>query len=178
VRLLDSDEAWTGLFQQAERSAFHLEVKDAYAVPEESEPLRRFLNEEPADDVWFEPWADLMEQLTGRGVAVSRIRVVTVPHTDYQRWCLALAALNTQAGEDIRYLPRHLAQPDITPPDDWWMFDNERVAFNLTGEDGKPGGLAVTTDPGIAAYCWTVRKHLWELAIPYAEYVDSHYTRQ
>ena len=60
----------------------------------------------------------------------------------------------------------------------WWMFDDERMAFNLTGEDGKPGGLAVTADPGIAAYCQTVRKHLWELAVPYAEYVDSHYTRQ
>lgn len=40
-------DPWPDLFDACQRSAFHLEVRDAYAVPNESERLRRFRNGEP-----------------------------------------------------------------------------------------------------------------------------------
>nr|WP_255221945.1 DUF6879 family protein [Nocardia otitidiscaviarum] len=79
-------------------------------------------------------------------------------------------------GEDIRYLPRHLAGE--VPSDDWWLMDAERVAYNLVNGEGRPAGLAVTTDPRIAAYCEEVRQRLWKLAIPYADYVGSEFAKQ
>ncbi|MBF6181682.1 DUF6879 family protein [Nocardia otitidiscaviarum] len=164
---------WPDLFGQCHREAFHLEVRDTYAVPEESEPLRRFLNGEPDDNGWFEQWAQLMRKTTGRGVRVTRVRVVTVPHVDYQRWLLALAALNTAAGEDIRYLPRHLA--GTVPTDDFWLLDDARVVFNLVDENGRAAGAAAsTTDPRIAEQCRQTKERLWQLATPYADYACDH----
>ncbi|WTL51450.1 hypothetical protein OG203_23600 [Nocardia sp. NBC_01499] len=143
-------------------------------MPIESEPFRRFLDNEPDDYAWFQDWAASARELTARGVTLSRVRVVTIPHSDYQRWCLAVAARNVGAGEDIRYLPRQHA--GAVPPDDWWLFDDELVAFNLVDENGKAAGAAITTDPNIAAYCRSVKQRLWELATPYAQYVDQDAT--
>lgn len=169
---LIQNRPWPGLFRQAERSAFHLEVRDTYVVPSESEPLRRFLagDRSEDDEFVFRPWTDLIRETTGRGVAVSRVRVVTVPHSDYQRWLLSVTGSNIGAGEDIRYLPRHDA--GTVPPDDFWLFDDHTVGFNLVDLNGKPAGAAVTRDPDIAAYCRSVRNRLWEMATPYAEYIS------
>lgn len=149
-----------------------MEVRDIYAVPNELEPLRRFLDGEPGDNAWFEPWGQLVRETTGRGVAVTRVRVVTVPHTDYQRWLLALTALNAEAGEDIRYLPRQLVSADQVPSDDFWLLDDARVFFNLVDENGRAAGAtALTTDPRIVENCRNAKQRLWPLATPYTEYV-------
>lgn len=99
------DEGFPDLLRTCKREAFHLEVLDSYAEPNEHEPFRRFLADEPDDYAWFQPWTELIQETTSRGVAVTRVRIVTEPHTDYTRFALAVAALNVRAGEDIRYLP-------------------------------------------------------------------------
>ncbi|UAK34418.1 hypothetical protein K8O92_11525 [Nocardia asteroides] len=173
-----SDDRWLELFESARRSAFHLEVRDSYAEPEESAPLRRFLagEPEPPDGYDKNDWIELIEALSDRGVTMSRIRVVTEPLSGYQRWLLSVAGSSVNAGEDIRYVPRHLAGE--TPLDDWWLFDDELVAFNLVDAAGKPAGAAVTNDPGVAAYCRVVRQRLWDRAIPYTEFAASVSTQR
>ncbi|WP_159844977.1 DUF6879 family protein [Nocardia sp. CY41] len=167
---LRQNSPWPDLFRQAKRSAFHLEVRDTYAVPSESEPLRRFLAGEPRlnDDEFWDSWGSLVRETTDRGVTVSRVRVVTVPLTDYQRWLLSETGDNVAAGEDIRYLPRHRAG-DV-PQDDFWLFDDEVVGFNLVDAGGNPAGGAVTTDPGIASHCQRVKERVWSLATPFADF--------
>ena len=168
---------WSDLFRECKTEAFHLEVQDSYGVPEESERLRRFLNGEPAaPDSYKSHWVELMREVTSRGATVNRVRVVTVPHTDYHRWLLSVTGTNIAAGEDIRYLPRHLAGE--VPPDDWWLIDNERVAYNLVDQKGAPAGLAVTTDQRVVDYCRSVQQRLWDKAIPSNEYVDRVQIRQ
>ncbi|GAA5057628.1 DUF6879 family protein [Nocardia callitridis] len=173
MQLLTGDP-WPDLFGQCQREAVHVEVRDTYEVANESEPLRRFLDGETSvatDAAWFVPWASLVREATNRGVKVARIRVVTVPHVDYQRWLLAVAAMNTEAGEDIRYIPRHLVDTNEVPTDDFWLFD-EKVVFNLVDQTGHAAGVsAQTTDPGIVEHFRRVRDRLWPLATPYAEYV-------
>jgi len=150
-----SGDAVDSLWETARDSAFHLEVRDTYAVPSESEPLRRFLAGEPAEDYGDRPWTRMMREVTGRGVTVRRVRVVTEPLSGYQRWMLSVTGTNVDAGEDIRYLPRHLTSE--VPSDDWWLFDDATVAYNLIDADGRPAGLAVTRDHDIAAHCVRVR---------------------
>ncbi|WP_245746027.1 DUF6879 family protein [Nocardia altamirensis] len=162
------DEGFPDLLRTCKREAFHLEVLDSYAEPDEHEPLRRFLAGEPADHAWFQSWTELVQETVGRGIAITRVRIVTEPHTDYTRFALAIAALNTEAGEDIRYLPRHLAGE--IPPDDFWLFDDLVVVFSAFGDAGGWSG-AVTTDPHIAAYCKQLKERLWSLSVPYLEYV-------
>lgn len=166
--LLVPDEGFPDLLRTCKREAFHLEVLDSYAEPNEHEPFRRFLADEPDDYAWFQPWAELVEETTSRGVAVTRVRIITEPHTDYTRFALAVAELNVRAGEDIRYLPRHAAGE--VPPDDYWLLDDETVVFSAFGESGGWSG-AVTTDPHIAAYCRGLRARFWPLGTPFPEYV-------
>ncbi|MBF6466297.1 hypothetical protein IU427_14080 [Nocardia beijingensis] len=168
--LLVPDEGFPDLLGTCKREAFHLEVLDTYAEPNEHEPFRRFLADEPDDHAWFQPWTELIQETTSRGVAVTRVRIVTEPHTDYTRFALAVAALNVRAGEDIRYLPRHHAGE--VPSDDYWLLDDETVVFSAFGESGGWSG-AVTTDPHIAAYCRGLRARFWPLATPFAEYVTQ-----
>ncbi|MQY26665.1 DUF6879 family protein [Nocardia aurantia] len=167
LRLLDEPDLWPKLFRELRQEAFHLEVRDDYHVADEDSRVSAFLAGEPAPYTRT-PWQDLMRETADRGVSVSRIRVVTVPHSDYQRWLLSVTGYNVDAGEDIRYVPRHLAGE--VSPDDWWLMDHERVVYNLTDQAGVSAGLAVTTDPRIVDYCQTTRERLWALATPYAEY--------
>lgn len=168
--LLVPDEGFPDLLRTCKREAFHLEVLDTYAEPNEHEPFRRFLADEPDDYAWFQPWTELIQETTSRGVAVTRVRIVTEPHTDYTRFALAVAALNVRAGEDIRYLPRHHAGE--VPSDDYWLLDDETVVFSAFGESGGWSGAA-TTDPHIAAYCRGLRARFWPLATPFPEYVTQ-----
>lgn len=169
--LLVDGDPWPDWFRGLQRSAFHLEVRDSYAEASENNRLRAFLAGESPPDEPPVPWHALMRETTDRGVSVSRVRVVTVPHSDYTRWLLSVTGRNIESGEDIRYLPRHLA--GAVPSDDWWLFDDERVVFNLADPDGKPAGAAVSTDPGIVDYYRGVRDRLWKLATPYAEYATA-----
>ncbi|WP_067571485.1 DUF6879 family protein [Nocardia acidivorans] len=167
LRPNDEPDLWPTLFRELKREAFHLEVRDEYHVPDEDTRIRAFLAGQPAPYTRTF-WQDLMTETVNRGLSVSRVRVVTEPHSDYQRWLLSVTGFNVEAGEDIRYVPKNLA--GTVPPDDWWLMDGERVVYNLTDPTGIPAGLAVTEDPGIVAYCQGVRQRLWKLAIPYAEY--------
>ncbi|MEU0507150.1 DUF6879 family protein [Nocardia sp. NPDC005998] len=164
------DEGFPDLLRSCKREAFHLEVLDSYAEPHEYEPLRRFLAGQPDDYAWFQDWTNLVQETVSRGVAVTRVRIVTEPHTDYTRFSMAVAELNTKAGEDIRYLPRHLAGE--VSPDDFWLFDDELVIFSAFGESGGWSG-AVTIDPYIAAYCHGLKERFWSLAVPYSDYVTQ-----
>ncbi|MFF0547092.1 DUF6879 family protein [Nocardia thailandica] len=171
--LLEGDD-FDDLLRSAREEAFHLEVKDTYNTPNESQPFHNFLNGGPADDyAWLQDWLDLVADTSSRGIAIRRARVVTVPHTDYTRWLLDVSHQNTAAGEDIRYLPRYLTDPDKLTSDDWWLFDRESVAFTIFEPGGQWRGGAFTTDPRIVAYCCDVRDLVWDAATPHADYVTN-----
>lgn len=170
---LVQDEAFNRLFDSCQREAFHLEVQDTYETPEESEPFRKFLQDEPDDYAWFRPWLDHVRDVTSRGVAVNRARVVTEPHTDYTRFAKAVAWFNAEAGEDVRYLPRHLIASAELTVDDWWLFDDAVLAYTIFEPSGRWGGGAVTTDPRLVEYCRAVKVHVWALATPLAEYANQ-----
>ncbi|MFQ6393294.1 DUF6879 family protein [Nocardia sp. KC 131] len=170
---LRQGDPWPDLFRKCQREAFHLEVKDSYAEPYESEPLRRFLDGEPELPDPSPEWRALVRETAARGVVMSRVRVVTIPLTDYQRWLLSVTHYNVDAGDDIRYVPRDLVADEV-PHDDWWLFDGQLVVFNVSDEDGKPADPVSTTDPGIAEYCRTVKQRLWEFATPFVEFSIVH----
>jgi hypothetical protein len=169
VELLQG-EAFDALFRGFARHAFHLEVQDSYHTPEESGPFELFLTGQPDDFAWHQPWLDLVRQATDAGRTITRVRVVSVPHVDYTRWGLAVAEHNIAAGEDIRWLPRHLVDPAELPRDDYWLFDDDRVVFTVFEPGGRFAGGVVTTDPRIVDRCRTVRDLVWDAAIPHGEY--------
>jgi hypothetical protein len=78
---------WAALFRDCEFEAFHLEVRDTYAVPARSDRYRRLPEGLPAlPDADKYRWNSLVREAAGRGVEVSRVRIVTVPHSEYHWW--------------------------------------------------------------------------------------------
>ncbi|MBB2944300.1 hypothetical protein FB565_004029 [Actinoplanes lutulentus] len=169
MQLLLNDE-FDELFRGFQREAFHLEVADAYETPEETEPIRRYLAGEPDDFGWQQPWLNLVRQTTASGRSVRRLRVVTEPHVDYTRWLLSISHLNADAGEVIRWLPRGELDGLPIAADDYWIFDDRRAVFTLSGTDEEIFGAA-TDDPAIVDHCVRVRDALWPVAVPHDEYV-------
>jgi hypothetical protein len=168
-------EAFDDLFGTFNHQAFHLEVQDSYHTPEENAPFHLFLDGQTDNYAWHQPWLNLVREVTGVGKSIRRARVVTVPHGDYTRWGLTVAPHNIAAGEDIRWLPRHLMNTADLSADDYWLFDDDRVVFTVFEPGGRFAGGAATTDPTIVQYCRTVRDRVWEVAIPHDQYVVSEY---
>ncbi len=166
-------EAFNDLFRACRRTAFHLEMQDEYHTPEETEPFRRFLAGQDDDLAWHRPWLELIRDVTDAGVRMTRVRVVTVPHTDYVRWGLAIARTNVAAGEDLRWLPRHLAAGIAFPPHDFWLFDDEQLIWTVFAEDGRFLGGTQATDPSLVAQCRAVREQVWTRAIPHEAYLSA-----
>jgi hypothetical protein len=156
---------------RASKRAWHIELRDTYNVEREDEPFQRFLNGEPDDYAWRAEWLSLIREVTAAGVVVQRARIVTVPHSAYTRWGFAVAPHSIEAGEDIRYLSRHLTEGIDFPPEDYWLFDDDRLVLSVFSEDGRTGWFARETDPGLTAHCRLVRDQVWSRAIPFAEYV-------
>lgn len=96
-----------------------------------------------------------------------------MPHVDYTRWGLTVAPLNTATGEDVRWLPRSLTTEVELPPDDFWLFDDERVVFTDFEEGGPLRWWAETTDRRITDRCREVRGQVWALAVSHDTHVAS-----
>ena len=168
-------EAFDNLFREFRETAFHLEVQDSYQTPDETGPFELFLRGESDDFAWHQPWLNLVRSASRAGKQITRARVVSVPHGDYTRWGLAVARHNIEAGEAIRYLPRHLIDPTELTTDDWWLFDDDHVVFTVFQPGGQFAGGASTTDPAIVRRCRSVRDTVWEAAIEHADYLKSEY---
>jgi len=152
------------------KRAFHLEQRDIYNVEAEDQPFSRWLKGEPDDYAWHADWLSFVRQATELDVQVQRVRLVSIPHTDYTRWGLHVSQLNILAGEDIRYLPRHMAQDIQLPTEDYWLLDDTLLILSVFSSDGRTGGFARPSDPALLSQCVTVREQMWERAIPYARY--------
>lgn len=158
------------LFRSVERSAMHLEMRDAY-TPDDPDWLEwkagnRF---DPAER--WRDWYELMRETTGRGVKVRRARIVSEPVTDYIRFEYDVTAdHNVAAGEDVRWLPRRQAAGLTVPPSDFWVFDEKVVIWNHFGGDGSWVGEERADDPGLAMLCAASFEAVWERAIPHEEY--------
>ncbi|MBP5892144.1 MULTISPECIES: DUF6879 family protein [Streptomyces] len=161
------------LFESFAQDAFHLELRDDYSVPDEDSPFTSWLSGETVDYSYMDPWTRLIRRVTGEGKTVRRVRVVTEPHTPYIQWEHATTALNEEAGEEIRWLPRHRLPEGIIFPvggNDWWLYDDRLLAVGHFAPDGRVLGSELIEDPDTVAECVRLRDLLWSAATPHPEY--------
>ncbi|HKS99455.1 MAG TPA: hypothetical protein VJT31_07990 [Rugosimonospora sp.] len=159
---------------RASKRAWHVEFRDTYNVESEDEPFRRFLAGEHDSYDWLGEWLQFISKVTASGVAVQRMRLVSIPHCDYTRWGLTVAPHNIEAGEEIRYLPRTRTADLVPPAEDYWLLDDDTLVLSVFSDDGRQGGFARETDPQLVAQCRDTRDQLWPRAIPYDEYVRTY----
>ncbi|MFF0497827.1 DUF6879 family protein [Nocardia aobensis] len=169
---LAGDSHKAKLFRDARRSALRVEVRDSRELTDDDEPLVRWReNGDVVETDGERIWCALVAETVARGVRIARVRVVTVPHTEYTRWLLDACAPNIAAGEEVRYLPRHFAANP--PADDFWLFDGETVAFDVVDDDNAHPGLAVTTDRSIAGVYADAWERLWSHGVDRDDYLRS-----
>jgi hypothetical protein len=83
----------------------------------------------------------MLREATAKGRRFARVRVVTLPLTDYSRFGVWCAQFTGAAGEDIRYLPRDKAETAGLPNYDYWLFDSRLlVRMHFDDHDAFLGG--------------------------------------
>lgn len=168
---LISGEAFGELFRSFDRTAVRLETRERYDGPGYEELLSRFLNGEPDDLDWLRPWLDQVREHTARGRTYRRVRVVSVPLSDYNRWALAVSEHNNAAGEDIRYLDREKAEglPDF----DYWVFDDAWIAKIRCDEHGWVLGAEVVKDRAEVVALGAAFEDAWERSVSRVEFTEA-----
>ncbi|WP_408992647.1 DUF6879 family protein [Streptomyces europaeiscabiei] len=156
------------------RSAVHLEMRDGYM---RSDPRfvawRNGVRNDPADnDPERRPWLALVKELVGRGVEIRRVRIISVPVSDYIEFEHHLTGPNVRAGEQVRWLPRRRASASALPGNDFWLFDDGSVVFHHFAGDGElaPHEKEFSDDPAVIKLCSDAFETVWALAVPHADY--------
>jgi hypothetical protein len=169
-------EAWSRYFRDFTASAFRLELHQVYAMPGETDELRRFrAGEQPPPDYHY-GWLDTVAEARRNGKIMRRVRVVTRPLTDYIEYEFAWGfAYNVEAGEDIRILDLTDQLGPVLPNHDFWLFDDTTVVKLLYRPDGTQIGRELVQDADLGAYLsW--RDTAWEQAVPFRDYWQGKLT--
>ncbi len=158
-------EEFRRLLLSFEHTAFRLEGRDNYSAPGERESMRRFLDGEPDEFASRRPWLDMVKAVTVEGRRFLRVRVVSVPLTDYSRWGLWCAQFANAAGEDIRYLRRDQAEAAGLPGGDWWLLDSRTLALMHYDDADRFVGAEVVADPAVVVQHCYWRDAAWRHAM-------------
>jgi hypothetical protein len=127
--------------------------------------MRRFLAGEPDDLPWMQGWLDLVREAAAEGRRIARVRLVSLPLTDYSRFGVWCAQFTGRAGEDIRYLDRGVASAVNLPGHDYWLFDS-RLLLRMHFDDGDAflGGEVIDDPAGIVQHNYW-RDAAWHHAV-------------
>lgn len=140
-----------------------METRDHYKSPAEADALRQFVAGEPVDLGWFQNWLAMIREAAVQGCRFFRVRVVSLPLTDYSRFGIFCSQHTNAAGEDIRYLSRHDAA-DL-PDYDYWLFDSRKlVRMYFDDADNFVGGEVVEDPSAIVEHNYW-RDAAWHRAV-------------
>ncbi|MER6826494.1 DUF6879 family protein [Streptosporangium sp. NPDC000563] len=168
-----SDDAFEELLAGFERSAVHLEMRDAYGTAVELPYMAKWAAGEPDDLEWLQGWCSTLREHVKTGKTIRRARIVSEPLSDYQRWSYSVAHPMVEAGEDIRWVPRRLVSSVPLPGNDFYLFDDRLVVFLHYAGNGLGEAKVASTDPGDIALCKSAFETVWKLAIPHSEYTPT-----
>ncbi|MEU8923132.1 DUF6879 family protein [Kitasatospora sp. NPDC048545] len=166
--------SFADLIRSAQHSAVHLEMRDWYAVENETDGFTAWRQGKRLDpenrDSWWRPWLDLVQEVTRKGVAIRRARVVSEPVSEYIRFEHSGTFTNIAAGEEIRWLPRRGASGIALPGNDCWIFDGRVVQFNVFDGDGRWVHTDQTDEPAVVALCVSAFEAVWDAGVPHQKF--------
>lgn len=163
-------EAWSRYFRDFAGSAFRLELRQVYTMPDEAEDLAAFERGELPPPGYHYGWLDTVAEAVKAGKTFRRVRVVTRPLSFYTRWEFVWGYdWNVKAGEDIRILDTTDDLGPELPDHDFWLFDETTVVKLLYREDGTQIGRELVEHPDLNTYL-TWRDAAWLASVPYTDY--------
>jgi hypothetical protein len=132
------------------RSAFRLELLDAYDVEADGGDYERFLRGEPSPTLARkQPWLDRLRREAAAGILNHRVHVLRTPLTDYLRYeCEWGYSPNSAAGEDIRILDlAERPRPEGLVDHDFWLIDDRHAIRMYYDASGRYLGAEPVEDP-------------------------------
>lgn len=108
----------------------------------------------------------MVRDANAHGRRFSRVRVVSLPLTDYGRFGLWLSQFVNRAGDDIRYLVRDRAAEVGLPNHDYWLFDSRLLGvMRFDDSDGRFVGMEIVEDPAVIVQHNYWRDAAWHHAV-------------
>lgn len=162
-------EEITHHFAEFQHSAFRLETRRGYATDRAGNRFKAFMRGiDPASEPGH-PWNVNVREKAEQGARFSRVRIIDEPPTDGQRFLMATAAGNVEAGEDIRVLVRAEAERLGLPDWDFWLFDSRTLVRMHIDDTDTTVGVEVITDPVAVLAACRARDTAQAAAVPTAE---------
>lgn len=171
--MLPIGKEWRDLFATFEHTAYRLELRDRYNSPDNQQPVRDYNETGTAELGWLDPWLDKVRAAAEEGRSYRRVRVVSVPLSDYARYSLWVSGLNVEAGEGIRYLERDQAPAGLVGFD-YWLFDSRTAARMHFDDDDILLGYDLVTDPETLVELNYWRDAAWHHATPRGDFAAQH----
>lgn len=165
-----TDDDFDRLLREFKRESVHLETRDAYGTAVELPHMAKWATGEPDDLEWLQGWCATLREHVKAGKSIRRIRIVSEPLSDYQRWSYSIAYPMVAAGEDIRWVPRRLVSSIAFPGNDFYLFDDRLVVFLIYAGNGLAIDKATSTDPHDIALCRSAFETVWALSISHRDY--------
>lgn len=125
------------------------------------------------DPSWLDDWLIDIREATDAGRRFRRVRVISLPPSDYSRFGLTYSKYNNDAGEDIRYLARDDA--DGLPGFDYWLFDSRTVARLHFDDQDQLLGFELVEDPAVVVELNYQRDAAWHRATTRDEFAAKHF---
>lgn len=158
------------LLSECGRSAFKLEMRDVY-MTDDPGYVAWLSGDIEAATASFANWTRTARSAVTRGVAMRRVRVVSMPVTPYVSFEYAITdQVNIAAGEVVRWLPRRIASALCLPGNDVWVFDDRVVQFYHFAGDGSYLGDEVVDAPSVVRQCANAFLSAWEHGIDHYEF--------
>jgi hypothetical protein len=166
-----SSEELTELCKGIRKSFMHLETRDAYGTETELPQWDKWRRGEPDDGAWYAWWLEMLRGHRAAGRTCRRLRIVSEPLSEYQRWILSHVGAFVDAGEDTRYLPRpRLTAVALPGSGDFYVFDDELVLFLHYAGSGTNASYETTDDPQVVRTCRQAFETVWDMATPVRDY--------
>ena len=128
--MLDEHELGEVFARHFQRSAFRLELRGSYEVGSDGGDYQRWL-EGAVEPTWERKnaWLDVLRADTAQGRSNARVKVMSDPMTDYERYaCEWGYALNVTAGEDVGVIDlSEQSLPGDVVDHDFWLLDDALV---------------------------------------------------
>ncbi len=116
-------------FESFSHEAFRLELLQQFNVAREQESFDDFKKGRPVPKNYNGEWCKTIQKAAERGASFKRVRLITEPLTEYTKFEISWGyKVNTEAGEDIRYISGDILssfETSVPILKDFWLFDEK-----------------------------------------------------
>lgn len=134
-----ANDLFDDLFNSAQKDVFRLELFPEYRVEEEKTSFAYFKrygkNPHYGEEESYGQWVDLLQKKKDQGVKYWRVRRLSSPMTDYEKFEVASYKLQANVNLDVwafKHSPDYLKIDQLNKVPyvmDYWMFDKKDILF-------------------------------------------------